>query len=340
MATLDNIVNVAISLNTTSVNRGEFGVQLIAAPHASFTELTRTYQAYDSSNADNLPASVQLALQAAFSQTPHPINVKVGRMSVDKVTISPADAVAGATYSLKIDGTLVSVVASGSPTLSSIATQLATAINTAALGVTATAVTTTVELVFTAGVKAITAFTKIVWVSQTPSSTVTVSQDLGAIKDSDNAWYVLHMVERTKQRVLDAAAWTETQEKLFITASSEAGIFVQATTTDVISMLKALNYLRTMAAYHSAAATEYADVAWAARVLPLQPGSETWALKQLSGVTSDMITATQRASVLSKNGNTFERYSDSISVTNPGKVAFGEWADVIRFRDWLKDTIS
>lgn len=340
MATLDEIVNVSISLATTSVQRAEFGVQLIAAPHASFSELTRTYTDFDATNADNLPASVQTALQAAFSQTPHPTRVKVGRLSVDKVTIAPADAVAGATYSLKINGTVVSVVAAASPTLATISTQLATAINTAALGVTATAVTGTVELVFTGAVKAITAFVKIVWVSQTPSSTVTMAQDLAAISAVDNAWYVLHLTERTKQRQLDAAAYIETQEKLFITASDEAGILVQATTTDLASMLKAANYLRTMLAYDANAATEYMDVAWASRVLPLQPGSETWALKQLSGVTSDNISATERASVLSKNANTFERYSESISVTNPGKVSFGEWADVVRFRDWLKDTIQ
>jgi hypothetical protein len=27
-------------------------------------------------------------------------------------------------------------------------------------------------------------------------------------------------------------------------------------------------------------------------------------------------------------------------LTNPGKVVAGEWIDVIRFRDWLKDTIQ
>lgn len=340
MATLDEIVNVTISLATTSVQRAEFGVQLIAAPHASFTELTRTYTDFDASNPDNLPATVQTALAAAFSQTPHPTRVKVGRLSVDKVTIAPADAVAGATYSLKINGTVVSVVASGSPTTSTIATQLATAINTAALGVTATAVTGTVELVFTAGVKAITTFVKIVWVSQTPSSTVTMATDLGAIKASDNAWYVLHLTERTKQRQLDAAAYIETQEKLFITSTDDPNALLAGNATDLLSMLKAANYLRTAGAYDTQAATEYADVAWAARVLPLQPGSETWALKQLSGVTSDMISATERAAVLGKNGNTFERYSESISVTNPGKVAFGEFIDVLRFRDWLKDTIQ
>lgn len=340
MATLDDIVNVTISLATTSVNRGEFGVQLIAAPHASFEELTRTYTSFDATNPDNLPASVQSALQASFSQTPHPIRCKVGRLSVDKVTIEPVDAVASAVYSLKIHGTLISITASGSPTTSTIATQLATAINTAALGVTATAVTGTVELVFTGAVKTITNFVKIKWTSQTPSSTVTMATDLGAIQASDNAWYVLHLTERTKQRVLDAAAYIETQEKLFDTASDESGILVAATTTDLCSTLKGFNYFRTFSSYDANAATEYMDVAWASRVLPIAPGGETWALKRLNGVTSDSISKTQQTAVFGKNGNTFERYSENISVTNPGKVASGEYIDIVRFRDWLKDTIQ
>lgn len=340
MATLDDLVNVQISLNTASVQRAEFGVQLIAAPHASFAELTRTYTAYDGTNADNLPASVQTALAAAFSQVPHPNKVKVGRLSVDKVTIAPADAVASAVYSLKIDGTLVSVTASGSPTTSTIATQLATAINTAALGVTATAVTGTVELVFTGAVKAVTNFVKIVWVSQTPSSTVTMATDLGSIQASDNAWYVLHLTERTKQRQLDAAAYIETQEKLFITSTDDPNALLAGNATDLLSMLKAANYLRSAGAYDANASTEYMDVAWAARVLPIQPGAETWALKRLNGATSDSISKTQQTAVFGKNGNTFERYSENISVTNPGKVAFGEFLDTVRFRDWLKDTIQ
>lgn len=340
MATLDDIVSVQISLATASVQRAEFGVQLIAAPHASFAELTRTYTSFDATNPDNLPESVQTALSAAFSQIPHPNKVKVGRLSVDKVTIEPVDAVAGATYSLKINGTIVSVVAAASPTTATISTQLATAINTAALGVTATAVTGTVELVFTAGIKAVTQFVKIKWTSQTPSSTVTMATDLGSIVASDNAWYVLHLTERTKQRQLDAAAYIETQEKLFVTATADPNALLSGNATDLLSMLKAANYFRSMAAYDAQAATEYMDVAWAARVLPIQPGAETWALKRLSGVTSDNISKTEQTAVFGKNGNTFERYSENISVTNPGKVAAGEFADTIRFRDWLKDTIQ
>lgn len=341
MGTLADIVNVAISLNTTSVQRGVFGIPLIASPHASFSERVRIYTEFDSDNPDNLPPSLLTALSDGFAQTPRPAQIKVGRMSVSKVAIAPVDAVAGATYSLKLGTTVVSVVAAASPTTSTISTQLASAINTAALGVTATAVVGVVELTFTSGIVPVTTFVKIQWDAITPSATAgIVAADLGDIQSADSAWYVLHMTERTKARVLDAAAWTETQDKLFVTASAEAGILVQATTTDLLSTLKAANYFRTVAAYHGSADTEFADVAWASRVLPIQPGGETWALKRLASITSDNLSATDRSVVFAKSGNTFERYSDTLALTNPGKVSAGEWIDTIRFRDWLKDFIQ
>lgn len=341
MATLADIVNVQISLNTTAVQRGNFGTPLIASPLASFAERVRIYTEYDSTNPDNLPPILQTALSDAFAQIPRPRQIKVGRMSVDKVAIAPIDAVGLAVYSLKLGGTLISVTAAASPTPSTIATQLASAINTAALGVTATAVVGVVELVFVGAIIPVTDFVKIQWDVITPSATAgIVGTDLGAIRDEDNAWYVLHLTERTTARVLAAAEWTETQEKLFITASANSDILTPAIDTDIASVLKASQYFRTAIAYHSKAATEFADIAWASRVLTIQPGGETWALKKLASVTPDNLTATQRNIIYGKNGNSFEYYQSNVALTNPGKVAGGEWIDVIRFRDYLKDLIQ
>lgn len=343
MASLNDIASVQISLNTAAVQRANFGTALIASPHASFAERVRTYSSYDSTNPDNLPPKVLAALAAAFSQIPHPNTVKVGRMSVAKVAIAPVDAVPTSVYSLKIGGTLITVTSAASPTTSTIATQLATAINTAALGVTATAVAGVVELVFSGAVIGITDFVKIQWDAITPSATAgIVAADLGAIAQQDAAWYVLHLTERTKQRILDAAAWTETQERLFITASADADILTAGISTDVISVLKATQYFRTVIAYHGMAATQFADVAWASRTLTIAPGGETWALRRLAAVTPDKLTSTERNTIIGKGGNTFEYYQESsnIALTNPGKVAAGEWIDVIRFRDYLKDLVQ
>lgn len=344
MGTLSDITNVQIALNTAGVQRATFGIPLIASPLASFAERVRSYNRYDSTNPDNLPPALMTALSDAFAQIPRPKQVKVGRLSILKAVIEPTEAVNLAVYSLKIDGTLVSITSDASATKTEICTALATAIDTAALGVDATAVGETVEVVFTGAVKAITAFTKLQWGTITPSATVgIVGTDLGAINDEDGAWYVLHMTERDATRVLAAAEWVETQEKIFITASADANIADVAPasdTTTIAALLKSGQYYRTGDCYHATAATEYADVAWASRVLTIQPGGETWALKRLASVTPDKLTQTQRNNIFGKNANTFEWYQSSLALTNNGKVAAGEWLDVIRFRDYLKDLIQ
>lgn len=342
MASLDQIVNVTIALNTTSVQRSTFGIPLIAAPLASFSERVRSYTEFDATNPDNLPPSVMTALSDVFAQTPRPAQVKVGRLSIASAIIAPVDAVGNAVYSLKVGGALVSVTAVASPTTSTIATQLAAAITTAlGAGGSAAASAGNVTVTYTGAVIPLTEFTKIQWGVIAPSATANIlTADLGAINNADSFFYFLLLTERTKARVLEAAAWVETQDKIFFTASDEGAILTQGTNTDVISQLQALGYLRTVASYHAEAATEYADAAWVGRVSTTQPGSETWALKQLTSVSGDKFDKTTQNTIYGKGGNSFERYSDQFSLTNPGKTVGGEWIDVIRFRDWLKDYIG
>ena len=76
-----------------------------------------------------------------------------------------------------------------------------------------------------------------------------------------------------------------------------------------------------------------------ARCFATYPGGETWANKKLAGVTTDGLTETQYNAITKKNGNTFERFRN-VTITQNGKVAAGEWIDVIRFRDWLQEEMT
>lgn len=345
MGSLSDIVSVTIALNTAAVERANFGTALIASPHASFSDQVRTYSSYEAASADNLPPILLTALSDYFAQIPHPNTVKVGRMSVASVAIAPVDAVGLAVYSVTFGTsptpTVVSVTAAASPTIATICTQLASAINTAAIGITATATSTNVGLVFTGAVVPATTFVKVKWDTIVPSATAgIVATDLNAIKLADNAWYALHLTERTQARVLAAAEWTETQEKIFGTAVQESGAVDVGSITDTGYLLKNSQYYRTFWSYQKNANTEFPDIAWSSRVLTIQPGGETWALKRLSSVTPDKLTGTETNNVYAKNGNTFEYYQPSLALTRPGKVAAGEWIDIIRFRDYLKDLIQ
>ena len=48
---------------------------------------------------------------------------------------------------------------------------------------------------------------------------------------------------------------------------------------------------------------------------------------------------TEFNAIKGKNGNTYELFRN-IAITQNGKVASGEWIDVIRFRDWLEEEIK
>jgi hypothetical protein len=342
MASLDDIVSVQIALLTAGVSRGNFGTPMIVAPLMTFPERVRVYTSYNAASEDDLPPSLLTALSDCFGQIPRPKQVKVGRRAVLKAVIEVADLIALGTYSFKVNAETYSYTADGTPTKAEIATGLALAVTSDTDEViTATAVGDTVEIAWISTVGSVELLTNLQWGTISPlAASSAVADDLDAILDEDSAWYGLVLTERVKQTQLDAAEWTEANDRLFITATNEADVLNPALATDLISVLKNTRYYRTAVLYHTNAATEYPDAAWAGRVFTIQPGAETWALKSLASVTPSPLTSTQKQTVVNKGGNTFEFYQAQIALTNPGKVAAGEWIDVIRFRDWLKDTIQ
>lgn len=344
MATLDDIVSVNISLQSTGISQGEFGTPLIVAPLVSFAERVRTYTSYVDAVGDGLPVPVLTALSDCFGQSPKPRRVKVGRRDVLTAIVTVVAVANSTTYTINVGAETYSFTSDVSATATEIVTGLAAAITTDTNEIiTATVVSDTLSIAWIAPatIAGITLSANLAWGTITPLSTGTpVQDDLSAILAADNDWYGFVMTERVKATQLLAAAWTETTEKLFITATSEAGVLASGTTDDLVSQLQDGNYYRTAVLYHANAATEYPDAAWAGRVFTIAPGGETWALKQLASITPNTLSATQKGVVESKGGNTFEFYQTSLAMTSPGKVAAGEWIDVIRFRDWLKDTVQ
>lgn len=342
MATLDDIVSVQIALQTTGVTRGDFGTPMIVAPLMSFAERVRVYTSYAAASEDGLPPSLLTALSDCFGQTPRPRQVKVGRRAVLSAVVEVASVIALGTYSIKASGQTYTYTADATPTAAEIVTGLVAAITSDTdETITATVVGNTLTIAWISTVGAVELVSNLQWGTIAPLAAASaVADDLSAILNEDANWYGLVMTERVKATQLSAAEWTEANEKLFFTATNEADVLNSALATDVISVLKNTRYFRTAVLFHTNAMTEYPDAAWAGRVFTIQPGAETWALKSLASVTPSPLTSTQRQTVVNKGGNTFEFYQAQIAMTNPGKVAAGEWIDVIRFRDWLKDTVQ
>ena len=349
MANLDRVVNVQISLNTTGISVEGFNTMLIVGAHAHSLARVETYTAASDMVSAGFGETDPLYLAAvdAFSQTPRPKQVKIGRrqasavaVNVDtvtsagvyKVTVSHMDAnseVVDDVYSYTNSGGDASAIALGIKALID-ADSSAVVTATAAGGVLT--LTTTAGDAFMVATSAN--------MSQSVSAvTETIPQTMAAIVGYDNDWYGWCLASRTQADIMAAAAWTESVRKLFGTSIAEAGAYNPESTTDTGYLLYNDNYYRTFWFYHEKAATDFPECAVMARCFAILPGGETWALKKLAGVTTDGITETQYNAITRKNGNTFERFRN-ISITQNGKVAAGEWIDVIRFRDWLQEEIT
>ncbi len=82
-----------------------------------------------------------------------------------------------------------------------------------------------------------------------------------------------------------------------------------------------------------------AAAAWLGRMLPTDPGSATWAHKNLKGVLPARLNTTQRDNLFDKSGNLYSNISGT-NTTRWGTVASGEYLDIIHGIDWLRQRIT
>ena len=349
MASLDRIVNCLISLNTTGLSVEGFNTMLVVGAHAHSLARVETYtQASDMISAgfsDTDP--VYLAAVDAFSQTPKPAQVKIGRRQAASVAVTVASLTSAGVYKLTVsylddNSNIVEKVYSytnAGGTAGDILTGLKEQIDADSTAVVTAAVSVDTLTLTTTGGDAFAVATSANMAQSVASVTEAIPETMAAIQQYDNDWYGWVLASRVQADIIAAANWTESVRKLFGTAIAEAGAYNPESTTDTGYLLYNGNYYRTFWFYHKDAATDFPEAAVMARCFAILPGGETWANKKLAGVTTDPLTETQYIAITKKNGNTFERFRN-VSITQNGKVAAGEWIDVIRFRDWLQEEIT
>lgn len=157
---------------------------------------------------------------------------------------------------------------------------------------------------------------------------------------SQKPFYGIHLTSFKEANDIAAmVAWAEANEKL---ACFEY--------TDIDNMpVKNTNYNRTYAMFSGLAdgygtegqpaENKYAALALMAKCFGYEPGTETWDTKELSVIVPSALSANQKKTLESENINVLLRYG-GCNVNKGGAVLSGEWIDVIRFRDWLKNRIQ
>jgi hypothetical protein len=240
------------------------------------------------------------------------------------------------TYKVWIGGVAYSFTSDATPTAAEVVTGLTAAVNaaTATHGLTASGAAT---LVLTGAAGAWQSvkvddvnLLRIVQDHADPG----IATDLAAIVLETSDWYALVNPWNSTAEVLAIAAWAEANGKLFLAETQETEVIdtADATANDVAHQLKALAYRHTACVYDPDNSA-FLDAGMLGACLPLDPGSETWALKTIAGVPARNHTATQLANLRAKNCGWYYTIFGR-NVTQQGKTADAEFIDTIRFIDW------
>ena len=365
----DQIIDVTVVVQNPGVTAAGFGVPLILTPRATWTERTRVYKSIDAVLSDWAATTPEyFAAAACFAQDPAPSKIMIGRaigvptkivdIAIEVVANSTVYALkcwkAGvlqvATYTSGAGATDVAIVAGLKAAFNALAapdmgaTAATVLYDTAKLRITADAPGNffAVEPVNQSVPGALCTAMSIEETTANPATTT--ATDLAAIKLESNDWYGLVLLDKSAAIVDDAAGWIENNTKIFVPAMIDSAIATDADSgaTDEAHELKAASRKRTAVFFHPRA-QEFADAAEEGAFFAIDPGSDDWTLKELSGVTDVRYTDTQTTNLTAKNCNWYQTMGNLGSIGGEGMVASGQYIDVIRDVDqmcaWYQEAI-
>lgn len=363
MSTLSEHVSLTITQDSVGIARAGFGVPLILSCNATFAERVRFYSDLPSLVDDGFATTSPeyLAASALLSQSPHPESIAIGR-AVGKPTmrykVTVSTVANSHTYKLLVKGpnlttTTVSYTSDGTATDGEICAGLVTALN----AVTATDGVTPESVYVASGATSpitILASTAGAWFSveslepgylkieqDHAEPATTLATDLDAIELESSDWYVLITLYNSDAYVKAAAAWIESaaNPKLYAAdLSASETVTLASGGGDTADDLKVLAYTRTFVCYHPSPYDMF-GAAWCGQVLPLNPGSETWKFKALTGVTPVATTGTHRTNLRAKKANWIQTVAGR-NITMEGTTCDGDFIDNQRGLDWLQDDMT
>lgn len=376
MAKLSDIAKVNIALETASIGKASFGIPMIAAKLGSqFTDRVYTFndanEAQDLLGADgktHLPTPLLNAIKKAFSQTPrieklivakllevttHVVVVGANAFDPNNVTTNGQPG-AGIDFKFQLDGIdIIYTTVGATETRTEVLAGLLDKATKSSIAQNYTFTTDPATFTLTVKPNDVNVPTAAVGGTNTTLTSPSIvagtagneyAEQLSDIQGIDDTWYGFTVLDLEDADIGKVAAWAESADPnvQFWATSDTPGIWTDAPgqAADVLTDLKTGQYLRTVFT-PSKFADQYEHLAAMARFYVGEPGSIIAGLKTLVGVTKlSKFTPQQTKNVLAKNGNTYEQYASNVYLFNPGKAVSGEWADVVRDRDWLVNYIQ
>lgn len=351
---INDIANVTISLQGVTVSRQGYGTPLFLTKHRFTEEVVTSYS--------NLAAVGQVfpttsnaykAAQQFFSNTPAGKAFKVGRIESNLLLTVPSVA-NGKVFSFTIKSGAasanISVTATGSDTVTTIATAIAAAVEASAVGsmVAATSAVGVVTIAPTGANKfAVSALNN---VDDTYTSSATAAQALQTALDADSDIYFVTSEDKSVAWVAALAADVEARKMQYFVAVAGAGADNYGSYTkgsaganDILGKLSDAGYYRSVGMYHQDAAN-FPELAYVGYNAPFDAGSVIWTNNVVSiaaskNVDGNALTGTQQDNLQKRNA-TFIRVEGGQNATRGGRVAAGEPIDNIRGRDWLENEMK
>lgn len=350
---LDSIVKVAISKETSVPTRAGFGEGAFVSEGAKFNGFIKAYADIDEVNADVtagfLDAEALTAAQRYFGQDNAPPKfyvIKKGatRDHVQVLTFG-SDFVAGNNFAAVVDGGTaldVDFTTDSDTTLAAVATafQGEASIVTAVADTVTRTVTITADdpnvLVVITGI-AVTGGaaqpTATLATTIYPDTLQTYVESITRAQNVNDDWYAITIQSKANADQEAVADAVQPLSKLFFASTSDANTLNAADATDIASELKAKSYDRSIVLY-SADSANHPELAWIGGQLPKDAGSITWKFKQLKGAIVDELSTTEKTAAAGKNANTYTTIA-GLNITEEGVTTEGEFIDVMRGIDFI-----
>lgn len=350
---LSDYISVQIQAGTVNPARRGFGTPFILTYHTKWADTqVRTYTSFAGVAADFSPSDMAYrAASAIFSQPIRPEKIKVGRLPAPStgqtVVIDFTNHPTGAA----IVGSVVGPTGVATPINVAWNTNIATTLT--ALGTALALIGPSANLIAAPASPLITVTGAAVFGRMWHYSFATAAVrettadwgydiSLAAHADVDGDWYAVITDSNSPKNMDKIARWALANQRFafFAPQYSQPSQFVTGEFTAGGDYTALLANDHAAALFTKSPRSTFAEAAWAGRMLPLDPGSATWAFKALVGVGADTWTASERFAISSTNRGNFYALDAQVPLTYPGKTLSGEWIDVVLGLDWLQARIA
>lgn len=354
---LNTVIRVEVTQLPPALAAGGFGTILGIVYNPAFAARTKTY--FNATEAATDYPQVQSAerrfLDAAFAQSSKP--VKLGRANAKPTLQYKLSAISPVSFptteyraTVRFANTVapISFTTDATPTDAEFATALVTALNAVPLkNYTASGAASPVTVVATnPGDFFSIEITQLHMVDvKIDHVDPDISSDLDAIFAEDPAFDVVIPTQSSADMDAAVYAWALPNNKiaLFDVVDSKAVTdALGGAVDDPIEQLKVAGNRLASGWFHTNPSAMLA-VSIAAKVLPTDPGSETWAYKQLDGVSPVLLTEGQFQNLKDKYGNTYVAMgsgTNAVRITWDGRTGSGSYLDLQRGILWFVSLIQ